>query len=1069
MKENIIKAIKRVRDKNGNLVPVFDVTSADAVYYDIDNEITVQDVIDGGRITDSVYSYNNIFEYTDQNGGSGALTVYLPAIKDNTVEIDMYVSGGTYDYTYNETQMNVPRLMDGRGGGEPIIREMSPNGTFIFVVVKRSSEYLTRLYVTEPAGAKEVTFTFKSIVTPIRARFTKDSSAIVILGDDVNGTKVVEIHSLNASTGSVESGAFNADQRAISGNRLTITYFDTILYNGANYIITNTSETLAFSCFKISPTELTVSSALSTSNVYQIRNEIRTSTTGNRVAILSYDGSMIHCMAANAATGQYRFMSSGDDMNSYAWGSSKNGSRLGVWKHFDFNPEGTKLYGTYEIGYSQTLRVCDVTSTYGHYDPAKTTPQEITINPTANPFNIGTKVYRAIPNSSVYGATTNKTIAYIGAGSQSASLDRIVSGITRCESTTQAQLTTLTYQTTTDPVTESVYVVGEQSLSHSFSTLTLSLPITYVDVFIHPSSGYAYAIPETIFDVAIVPFYLSTGTPIISLSTNPTHIPIYPRNEFTDISYDGSAIAYIDSQSSQPRLAMYESGRYIHRDVPAYQYTPNTAIACRAIGNGSSVMYVYPNGIKAYNYVNGAFVETPVSGLPSQAFTTTDPTIAFSQTTLMNGSYYWTMCKFDTSSNVVTPSLYSFVHNATNGFVATSVTINDGQFTHSTLAGYAFDFEDKHMGIVYTDSDGVTRAHFYAKTGNTYNFVYATPLTDTGFKSSGIGRNSYCCALISETDDESMFVFIGTDSMLKAIRYNWTTNTGVFVDPEYLDSSLYPSISGIKYCPLENKLYIVTSSTLTILEYFQGTIKRVYINRDLERLALFTQFTISETGGVCVIERGLGNAHSALLMRLRYTKLTGDVHMTGKYTDAGWTNVEITASDEGLKNSVAFAVRNEREVIVIGSVDTMWNPIHVKINRITVIGETAGKYSYRIGYSAGLTQLNQFNQLTNITTGTNIVTESSNVKRITIRGVLIPPTDWRYDSNNGLYYCRIHDNNIDPTSLVNVNINDIESWAIANAAGVISLSTEHEGYVELYSGNIPVSNIHVDIDIFKSI
>lgn len=1067
LKENIIKAVNRVRDKDGNLVPMFTATSSDMVYYDINNEITIKDIIDGGRVNDSVYTYNNIFEYTDPDGGVGILTVGLPAIKDNTVEIDMYVNGAAYDNSYEETKLNIPRMTTlDTISGIANIKEMSPNGAFIFMTIKRKTTmtYTAKLYVTEPAGAKEVPFTFKTIVTPIRARFTKDSSNIIILGEGADGAKVVEIHNLSASLGSVASSAFSADQRSMDGSPMTITFFDTILHNGINYIITNTSEAAAFSCFRVSASELKIASVLSTPNVYQIRNEIRTSNDSSRVAILSFDRSLIHCMSGNIATGQYRFMSTGDDMNLYAWGCAKNASRLGVWTHFDFNHEGTRLYGTYEIGYDPTLRVCDVTSTYGHYDPNKSAPQEITINPSSNPFHIGTKVYRAIPNSQVYGSSATNTIAYIGAGTQSASLNRIVSGITRCEASAQAQLATVTHKTSETSVSETVYVVDEQYLSHSFADLGLSLPIGYSDILIHPSSGYAYAIPDNIMDTAIVPFYLSTGTPTSALSTNPTHIPIYARNKFTDISYDGTAIAYIDSPTSQPRIAMYESGRYIHRNIPAYQYTPNTAIGCRVIGNGSAVMYVYPNGMKAYKYSNYVFTETPISGISSQTFTSTDPVVALSPVTRINDSHYWTLCKFDKMSSNIVPTIYSFVYTEANGFVAANVSIEDGQYTHTTLRGYAFDYEDKHMVIVYTDSDNITRAHFYTKSGNTYKFSHATQLT-IGFRSYGVGTNAYCCSLISENTNESMFVYLGTNFKITAIRVNWASNTSTSVDSSYIDGTSYTSLSGMKYCIPENKLYIATSTRIHVLEYFQGTLKPLHIHDALESTKLFDRFTISDVGAVSVIERN--GTYMSLVARLKHTRLTGDVHMTGKYTDNGWTNVEITATDAGLKDSVAFAVMGDREVIAIGSSRLAWNPAHVKIKRITIMGETAGKYSYRIGYSASL--IASLGALTHITKSTNIVDESSNVKRITIRGISIPPTDWRYDAGSGFYYCRIYDVNIDPTALVNVNINNLESWAFANAAGVISLSTEHEGYVEMYSGNIPVGNINVDIDIFKSL
>lgn len=1064
MNENIIKSIQRVRDKDGNLVPVFSATSADMVYYDLSNEVTLKDKIDGGKVNESTYSYNNIYEYVNSDGGSGRLVVELPQIKDNTVEIDLTVNGGSYDFTQDLTEYHIAPIVTGSDVvGDATIREMSPNGKYIFLTIKRGALYTSKLYTTAGATVVEVPFEYKQITQPIRARFMKSSSDIIVLGLNSDGDKILEVHRLDTNLGSIDSNVFSSTRQALSGAYLDITYFDTVRYNGVDYMLTNTTETVTFACFRVSVNEMVATRDISTPQYYNIKNEIRTSNANNRIAILSADSTKIHCMSGSG--GVYRHRSTDSDMDQYAWGGAKNGGEpIGVWTHFDFNPEGTRLYGTYAIDTDRTLRVCDVTATYGHYEPSTTTPQEITIHPTVSSFNIGSVVYRAIPNATIYGGTSNKSIAYVSAGTISSINGESVGPIIRCESLAAAQLTDITHSTSIGDVEESVYVVSENSLVKSYANLSSSLPITYKDIFIHPTSSYAYAIPENIFNIPIVPYYMSTGTPNPYITSSPASVPIYASNRHVDVSSSGRGIAYVDASVMHTHTIIYENGRYIYRNIDAARPAPNRAIACRSLGDGETVVVVYPDTIKAFRYINNLFTEQPIDGASDRTQESTTGVAVLSPTTELANVSSWSMCEFKMVDGVTTPMVYSFTYSEEYGFAMSKVNIVDST-THATVKSCVFEHGEEHMCIVYDDADGVTRGYLYSKDGDTYTVKY-TITFPSGISSFGMNTGSNCTSLFKESENKSILVYLNSDYNMAVVHIDWGDDSVLPVyDDLPNDNTKYADV-GMYYSEYEKSLYIATRNKLYVFKYTSGQLTHnvTYTPKDVS--GRYSAFTASERGAICVF--GRSGSSSSVFINLRYSRVVGNVKLRGKYTDSGWVNVEITSEDPELKNLVAFGVNSEgKEVIIIGSDTTVWDVAHAKINNITIFGETASKYSYRIGYDTYISD--SISDIRNITYGTKLVEESSNIKYITVRGIIVSPFSWTYDDAMGFYYYRIYDSRITPDSTVNVNMADVDSLLRANDAGMLNISMERDGYVEIYAADVPTDNLNISLDIFKSV
>lgn len=1070
--ENIIKAVQRVADKDGNLVPIFPVTSSDAVYYDIDKQITIKDKIDGGEVTPSTFSYNNIFEHSsDGDTQTGILKIDLPYIKDNDVEIDLSVSTATFNNTYDMTQLNVPSSTTYTAYGESIIHEMSPSGSYIFTVTKRGDVYEPNLYFVSGANIRKLAIGLDTMTTYIRARFTKDSRKLIIYGSG-DTTSMIVIYSLNPSGSGVTSGFVTYNPVNTNSGTVNIEYFDTCVLAGKNYLLTNSTDTTkTFECFEITDTgSLVASTAIISNQAYTIDNEMRISNNSMKVAILSTDSSMIHCMGTIYGSGLYQFRSV-TDMATYAWGSAYSSIALGKWSDFEFNYDGSRLYGTYEIGYSKTFRVCYTDASNGNFEPNHTTIREVTIHTDATPFDIGAVVYKPIPSAAIYGAS-GTVFNYLSAGTISGSTNtNDISGpIIRCSASTTPTLSEISYTTSSGiAVTETAYIVPEANLTWKTSEPTLASTVSFKTVLIHPTSGYAYAVLDIVAGYDIVPYYIGGGVIEEALATSPSYTPIPSFIRHASVSYDGSAVGYIDN-SNVPHLCSRVDGRYVHHDISVAHLGLNpAAIGCNVMNDGETIIVTYTTTIHVYMKTDTGYRQGVIVGKPTDLFTSsrTDSRVFMSPyrrvSTYPSDFYYWNILKTEPTDTSVGITVCAISYSYSTGASMSKIPVVDASITHTRIYNAVFNKAGDRFVLVAMDSDNVVRAYMFKNTGSQFEALGVTALTD-GYYNQTSNFPVGTSALIPQTSDTDLFVYANSSRIINALTLNWTTNTAA---ASILEGAPTTNIYPVKMQYLEdtNRLHIATSrNALYSYECGLNRLSLDYIyDGDDASAASFSNMYVNEEGTVGVFPRELSS--TAILMNIDYVIASGNIKLSGRYTDNGWTNVSISSDNAMLEKYTFFAFDSDSEAIIVGANDTIWTNLHVKINNITIVGENAGKYSYRLGY--GVEIIDSLTDITNITGPTTIETEYSTVERINIKGYILRTENWTPYAVGGYRIYRITNPNITINSTVNVSVNDLESWMIANDAGLLGISTEHDGYAEIYAGSIPSSDITVDIDIFK--
>ena len=1058
-KEEIIKSLQRTRNDDGDMKVIFPITSADAVYVDFDKKITVADKLSMNDISDDSVTYYNIYSNASL-GGTGALKITLPDIKDNTIDVELSVNSGKMSRTADVTKLTVPTIPSSTTPATQVINEMSDNGAFIFISLVRSGTYINKLYRTAQGSVIELPFALKSITVPMRARFSRSGANLIVYGTDSLGDTTIEVHRINSLYGSHTSTVYTNPVDFGNGISANITYFDTASYNGEDYLITNNPATnTSFACFKIQDATITVDNTLYTRDTYIIENDFRISPNSSKIAILSKDTSVIHCMA-HVGLGQYRFRTAGDNMNQYAWGSSSNtnGVKVGKWRKISFNEDGTKLYGTYLVGNANTVRICELTNTYGEYTSAV---KEISLKTNTKPFDIGLTIYRPIPNNTIYNSSAPIDIVGVGTFSQSTSIEP-VSGIVRFTTSTLPTTTsTVSFSSSSGSVSELGYFLNENNITYSYAEHTLMSSEGFADIRIHPTNGYGYATYINSYDISIVPVYLGQKQPEIRLSTNPSITPIMNDILFADFSYDGNAVAYINSGATpRVRVADKVDGRFIHRNTSImYLGTTNKVMACKIINNGDFILCMYQTGFKFFKFVNNAYVEQSIIYTGDINFLSTTGHAYMSPTQIDGDRVTWASLRVEYTGTEVKLNVHKYLYEPTSGLVITNTPVNETTSVHSNVIGASFNYNCDRLAVI-TNDNGIMRLGTFSYSNGTYTRITFNTLED-GYYSPTVKNN---CALVDTSETTSIVLYANTNGIIRPIHVNWATASTVYGNSTALGiptTAMYPC--GIKYAYGPKRLIIGKNTSGEIYAYW-------YTN---SRFELIEMYTDSESYNSSIYVNDMGTILLATdsypsrsrLIDLMPINISGHIKMTGRFTGDRWENVIVTSDNPSLESLVAFGVdESGKTVILIGDADTIWNPLNVDITKITITGPTAKKFSYKIGYGSEL--ISDTSLITNTENSTEIVTETEITKRLTIKSYNIEPSTWSENPISGYYVCKIYNSNITQNTTVNININDLTSWTYAHTFGIIGLSIEHDGYVEIFAANKPSTSIFADIDIF---
>lgn len=1064
-KEDIIKSIQRVDDENGNSKVVFPLTSADAVLYDIEKGITIADKLDGGVINDTVAKYNNVYS-NNTLSGIGSLKLSMPDIaEDHDINMEIDLLGARLDESKNVNAINIP--IDASGnitGANVVINEISPDGNSVFVAYQKpSGAYAHKMYKTNAGIVTEIPLALRSIVKPLRARFTRLSDYLIVYGiNGANDTGYMELHKITAT------GATFVDVLSWTSN-ITQVFFDTTIYNNEQYLIRNSNAaTPPLESYRIDDDGFSRFNSLSSSRSYLIKGDFRISPNGLKIAILHEDGSFIVCGGRTPSSNLFSF-----DSTTYGWGSSSNGgTRVGVWKNFEFNEDGSKLYGTYVVNGVATLRVCDTSSATGSYDPeTATTIREVTTYDTstndAPVFEIGVKSYRYIPRATVYSSTypTFDAVA-VGPVTAPTSYTKAIGPVRRMMSSVASGLTSVRRANDGTTVTEQVYGVPSSGILWYSNDTSLGISVGFSDILIHPTNGYGYGIVVDAQDILIIPVYIGSTIPRIEMGSNPIQVPVGNTSINYNISADGTAIGYVDkNRVVHVARKVGEVYRWLPAEPLTYSRT-DYPIAVMPTSNARYVIVVNLGTIRVYSYneTNGNFVLRSTSAIPTFANQAVNAWVTPKHE---DGS-------IDPMSFIVvreentTPTKKITISTITCGTTPTATNHSIGAISTSiySVRGVACDETGNTVALlVNTNSAGTSNAICVLRnSGTIYNVGATVATTDPAIY---IPANTiHPIAIYTIDADSSMVVYFGgtaNDVNLHGIEITWGTTPTVTkrTFAEILDA-IGPTTTGIVNAPLNRCLYIATSNGKLISFKYRNL--TLLPNHTFNGVGAATNLMVNALGTMAIVANN--TSLSATLVSMGYVKKDSVLNVSARRTSTGWTNVVITSDNPTLANNTFLALEGERPQLVISALNTVWDPVSMNIRTLSVHGPQATKYSYKVGYDVSL--ISDLDGLTSIATNTH--TESNTIaERIHIHGYVILASSWarRAGDTSGYYISRIEMDDITSNSTVNVDFADLDNWMRANSYGILGLTVEHDGYAELYASKPPRHNLVANVDILK--
>jgi hypothetical protein len=1066
-KEDIIKSIQRVDDENGNSKVIFPYTSADAVFYDVENGITVADKIDGGILNDTTAKYNDVYTNNSLNG-VGSLKLSLPDIpEDHDITMELELIGAKLDETKTINVINTPVDKTGYiSTGTAFINEMSPDGNYLFVAFQKASNntYGYKLYRTNGGIVTDLYLNLRSIIIPIRARFAKSSEYLVVYGTDNAGTTgYMELYKMSST------GATYIATNTITTNVQQV-FFDTISYNGSQFVVRNSDSmvgTPPFASLRINDSGFAQYGSVSSSRSYVIKGDMRISQNGLKVAILSEDKSFIIVGGRPETSNLYSF-----DSTSMGWGSSSNTGRTGTWKNFEFNEDGSRLYGTYVVNGVPTLRVCDTSTVIGGYraDTASVNREITTYDTSTNDapvFETGMKSFRRVPKAPIYNSTATSFDAItVGPVTAPASTNAAIGSVRRMMSSAESSLVSVKRSNDGTTVTEQVYGISTANITWYGDNTSLSIPTAFSDILIHPTNGYGYGIVSNAIDVMVVPVYIGSSTPRLEVSSSPVQVPVGNTTNPYAISVDGTAIAYID-----PNRVVHVARKVgdVYRWLSATALVPNRTnypIAVMPTSNAQHVVVVYVNTIAVYSYneSSGQYLLRSPSTFPTfsnQALRAwiypvysgndTNP-ITFKVIREENTT---------TRSITVTDIVCSATPSATNYSIASIPT------SMYSIRGVACDEVGDRLAILgTTDSANATTAiNIFRKDGNRYVGVTAIRNIEPVVYTSSSMMHSLAMYNIDSGSD--MIVYLAgqsTDVKLYGIMMTWSGNTVTTSQKTFDDiiDVIGPVTAGLVHAPLNDAIYVATTDgRLLTFKYRKST---VLLNHVFSGVGTATNLMVSSNGVTAIV--GNNNSFNATLATMGFISKDSTMTVSASRTVDGWRNVVIRSDNPSLENSSFFAIEDVRPQFVIGYINTLWNPASITVRSITVHGPSATRYSFRSRFNASI--ITTYDGLTSITTDTHIETDSI-AQRIYIHGYILRASGWarRPGDTSGHYIYRIESESITVDSTVNVDFSDLTSWMLANSYSILGLTVEHNGYVELFAAKKPTENLIANIDILK--
>ena len=1079
-KETIIKALQRTKDENGVLHPVFPVTSVDAVYWDIENQQTLEDKLIGGVINNGSVVYNNIYSKSANNEQTGILKLELPIGKDNvdiTAELDVSAML-TREHREVTTFVSDGLYTDNRYK-RPTIIEPSPDGEFLFIAAEYTGDNSPappRLYKNGLGAGINIPIDIGNIYRIKRVRFSKTSSTLFVLGTTAaspNTSPIMMVYSVsrinNTATELFRTTYTNEDPDKI--------FFDTMMINDSEYFVRSKKNgvvgTGAFLGYTYNASGFTSTDLIGSPITSDVPGEIRISPDSMFMSVLSADASQLIVLRNNNG----RFHSKDPNRSTFDYSSSYGGTGSGAWtkgrwSNVNFDSTSRKIYGIYTyrpntIEY-RTMRMCQITGDYGE---KSSNDKEIIFTSTESTFPIGEAyAIRPVP----YAPSFNNTNAsngfdcvYIGTGGVSGTYG-VYPPLVRMKGMTISVDTgaSTSYGSGADAITDTTPVMRSGSYSIAWPTASARNMTNIVDMCIHNTSGYGLAVVNTFSECPIIPIALTSTNPVPIYTINPTYTSIEWDSGVTAISHDGSAIAHVDVGGYNIYVSIRNSsGIYGNRVIN--NNVPNNTIRGLTVIKGGEIVVAYndnaENAFTIYRYNGTSYVDiTPTS-------TVTVPqlksgTIESSDVTINNGIYTWTTViaatsEFGSSAPVTSFTAVEFRYNGTEVTVSGKGQLTDQNITK--LYGMALSADGNKLAVLGKVAGVSTYIYGIELSSDSMTTRIREDITSLDAK---ITNNAH----IALNDSGSLLALSISGSLMDVRRLKWSgpelSNKVTKVNVTYPTTN---AANNIFYAPRAKRFFAYTFSN-GIYIYEDNELTLTLVDRIDVSYIRSTSHTASVASDGTVLTAYREYRDYTSIINVATTKTSGRVVVSGKLTSDGWRNVDVQSSIPNLRANtrLAYDAAKNKAVILIGSTSNVWYPLYLNIDRIIISGVGARRESYKTGYDATIIQ--STSSLIHTTVASEYALTDEYIKRTRMKSYNIARSAWSDErASTGFYVYRIYNDNITIDSNVNVEINDLDSMSVANTAGVLGLAVEFMGYVEIYAPTRPTGNIIANVDIFN--
>jgi hypothetical protein len=597
--------------------------------------------------------------------------------------------------------------------------------------------------------------------------------------------------------------------------------------------------------------------------------------------------------------------------------------------------------------------------------------------------------------------------------------------------------------------------------------LTLFNVREIINVCVSSYTGFCIGVRSSFIETPVIPMDFRTFKPVSCYTSNPVAMPIDFGTQILKLDANGNSIVHSNSVGNMIYAAIKSGNTYFNKIINAhklYTFIDNNGDEQTIYDNIYDVTSIADGEIIIVYYKNSQPVAFRYNGTSYQPFNITASVavpelpgsrasyLLQSSVTNNNGVYSWTSVIAMSERMVILKYIYNSQKPELSMEVYAS-TIAPGvlNIISASLSG-----DGSKICVLASGSGGVSML---------YGFTYVQNNVSTSFTKTL--DNVSTSARIELNYNGSLLAYTTTGQTLNLARLDWGRNVPYIEIPVTSGIPTGSNILSIKYANKAKRFYVFTSIRGIYIYDDNATNITLFDRANVEYLN--NRAAVSEDGSMILSTRQSGIYGHGAIYRINSTRLSGTITVSGKLTADGWKNVYIQSSNPNLNNitSLGYDAEFKNGVVLIGDASTVWSPLYANIKKMIITGPGSNREAYKTNYFASVIS-GISSDIIHITKSSESETDETLVRRVQMKSHIIDVNGWMDTrSSLGVWTYRIYNDNININSTVNIDINDIGSMMIANTAGMLNVSTEYIGYVDIFSVQKPVANITANINIFN--